>query len=151
GVDSSVAAALLVQDGYDVVGISMRLWGDASASGCCSLDDFLDARHVAARLDVPFYVMDFREPFMRQVVEPFIDEYLQGRTPNPCARCNQFLKFSSFWERAQELGARWMATGHYARVRRYADGSHAHLLSAVDAAKDQSYFLFGIEPAVLAR
>jgi tRNA-uridine 2-sulfurtransferase len=151
GVDSSVAAALLVQAGYDVIGIAMRLWGGASGSGCCSLDDFLDARRVAAQLGIPFYVMDFRDAFARHVVEPFIDEYVHGRTPNPCVRCNQFLKFASLWERARELGARWVATGHYARVQHEPGGDAAQLLTAIDATKDQSYFLFAIEPDVLAR
>src|SRR3990172_12722131 len=103
GVDSSLAAALLVEAGYDVIGVSMRLWENPDApaqSGCCSLDDFLDARRVAEQLGIPFYVMDFRAEFRRAVVDDFVAEYRRGRTPNPCARCNQFVKFGSFWGRA---------------------------------------------------
>lgn len=152
GVDSSLAAALLVEDGYDVVGVSMRLWegGEGeTASGCCSLDDFLDARLVAEQLGIPFYVMDFRRPFEHAVIDDFVAEYRRGRTPNPCARCNQVVKFGAFWERARELGAEWLATGHYARRRGGPDG--VELWRGVDADKDQSYFLFAVEPAVLAR
>lgn len=152
GVDSSLAAALLVEAGYEVVGVSMRLWepraGDAE-SGCCSLDDFLDARRVADHLRIPFYVFDFQEDFRRNVVEPFVSEYRLGRTPNPCARCNQFVKFSSYWERVRQLGGDLMATGHYARRREGAHG--AELLRGIDAEKDQSYFLFSVERQALDR
>jgi tRNA-specific 2-thiouridylase len=151
GVDSSMAAALLVEAGYDVVGVAMRLWeGEATEeSGCCSLDDFLDARLVAERLRIPFYVMDFSADFRRSVVDDFVEEYRRGRTPNPCARCNQFVKFASFWDRARELGGDLLATGHYARVRMSAEG--AHLLRGVDAEKDQSYYLFSVGREVLGR
>lgn len=152
GVDSSLAAALLVEQGYDVVGVSMRLWeGSAGAtqSGCCTLDDFLDARQVAERLGIPFYVMDFRDVFGRAVVDDFVDEYRRGRTPNPCTRCNQFVKFAAFWERARELGGEAIATGHYARVTAGARG--AELRRGADPDKDQSYFLFAVDGAVLAR
>jgi len=148
GVDSTFAAALLADAGYDVVGISMRLWGEASSSGCCSLDDFLDARRAASALRIPFYVMDFRQEFEKAVVQPFVSDYLAGRTPNPCARCNQFVKFASFWDRARELGAKYVATGHYARI--VGREGAPELWRAVDTEKDQSYFLFAIEPEALA-
>jgi len=147
GVDSSIAAALLVRAGYEVIGIAMRLWeprGDqpVGRSGCCSFDDFLDARRVAHRLGISFYVMDFRDEFQRAVVEPFVEEYVDGRTPNPCARCNQHLKFGALWQRARELGASGIATGHYARV--VIRNGELALCRAVDLAKDQSYFLFSV-------
>jgi tRNA-specific 2-thiouridylase len=151
GVDSSVAAALLVAAGFDVIGVSMRLWEAPAARGCCSLDDFLDARRVASRLRIPFYVMDFRDEFVDHVVDQFVDDYLQGRTPNPCIRCNQFVKFDHLWSRARALGAGWLATGHYARVIRSAGAERAELWAAEDAAKDQSYFLFGVPIEVLNR
>ncbi|MBI4515356.1 MAG: tRNA 2-thiouridine(34) synthase MnmA [Deltaproteobacteria bacterium] len=152
GVDSSLAAALLLEQGYEVIGVAMRLWaGEAgmTASGCCSLDDFVDARRVAGQLGIAFYVMDFRPQFETSVVTPFVSEYLAGRTPNPCVRCNQFVKFGALWARAQELGARWIASGHYARVVRDEHGV-PQLWQATDVAKDQSYFLFAVPPPVLA-
>ena len=152
GVDSSVAAALLVEAGYDVVGVAMRLWESGTqgtSSGCCSLDDFLDARLVAEQLKIPFYVMDFRDQFRRAVVDDFVAEYRRGRTPNPCTRCNQFVKFATFWERARALGADLIATGHYARLRPGPDG--VQLLRGVDEEKDQSYFLFAVDHTMLHR
>ena len=152
GVDSSLAAALLVEQGYDVVGVSMRLWESPTGpteSGCCTLDDFLDARQVADQLGIPFYVMDFREAFGRAVVDQFVAEYRRGRTPNPCARCNQFVKFAALWDRARELGAELIATGHYARLQHGEETTE--LLRGVDADKDQSYYLFGVDTAVLRR
>jgi len=150
GVDSAVAAARCVAAGYDVVGISLRLATGGSGS-CCSLDDFHDARAVADRLGFPHYVFDFTEAFERHVVAPFVDDYLAGRTPNPCARCNQYVKFDLLWQRARELGARWLATGHYARLGRDATHGHPVLRTARDPDKDQTYFLFGLDAAALAR
>lgn len=149
GVDSSVAAALLVEAGHDVVGVAMRLWQGPSDSGCCALDDFLDARRVAARLGIRFYVMDFSATFEQKVVQPFVDAYLRGQTPNPCARCNQFVKFSALWERARALGAEFLATGHYARVTRDAATGVVELRAACNQEKDQSYFLFGVPRQLL--
>jgi tRNA-specific 2-thiouridylase len=151
GVDSSVAAALLVRDGHEVIGVAMRLWAGPSESGCCSLDDFLDARRVANRIGIPFYVMDFSAPFERHVVRPFVEEYLSGRTPNPCALCNQFVKFDALWQRARSLGAEYLATGHYARVVRDMETGAVQLRAAAYGAKDQSYFLFGIPRGLLER
>ncbi len=149
GVDSSLSAVLLAEQGYDVIGVAMRLWEGETESGCCSLDDFLDARLVAERLEVPFYVMDFRDEFRATVVSNFVEEYRRGRTPNPCVRCNHSVKFASFWDRARELDAEWIATGHYARRVDGPDGPR--LLRGVDRGKDQSYFLFSMGRAALAR
>lgn len=151
GVDSSVAAALLVEAGHEVIGVAMRLWNGPSDSGCCSLDDFLDARRVAARLGIRFYVMDFSATFEERVVRPFVETYLHGRTPNPCARCNQFVKFAALWERAQALGAEFLATGHYARVTWDAATGQPELRVARSREKDQSYFLFGVPRTLLPR
>jgi len=150
GVDSAVAAARCVRAGYDVVGISLRLARDGSGS-CCSLDDFHDARAVADRLGFPHYVFDFTDAFEAAVVRPFVAEYLAGRTPNPCARCNQHVKFDLLWRRARELGATRLATGHYARIGRDPASGLPVLRAAADPAKDQTYFLFGLDAAALAR
>ena len=150
GVDSAVAAARCVAAGHDVIGISLRLAGEGGGS-CCSLDDFHDARAVADRLGIPHYVFDFRDAFARAVVQPFVAEYLAGRTPNPCARCNQHVKFDLLWRRARELGASHLATGHYARIATDPATGRLALRAAADAAKDQTYFLFGLDHAALGR
>ncbi len=151
GVDSSVATALLVDRGYEVVGISLRLAEErpgGQSSGCCSLEDFQDAARVADALGVPHYVFDMREAFARDVIAPFVEEYLAGRTPSPCILCNRSIKFSALRRRAAELGAEWVATGHYAR--RDHDGTRFRLLQGRDSGKDQSYFLFEMDQKGLA-
>ena len=150
GVDSAVAAARCVAAGHDVVGLSLRLAPDGDGS-CCSLDDFHDARAVADRLGFPHYVLDMREAFAAHVVRPFVEEYLAGRTPNPCARCNQHLKFGLLRRRARELGASQLATGHYARVAVDPGTGRASLRTAVDTDKDQTYFLFMLRASDLAQ
>jgi len=150
GVDSSVAAALLLDRGYEVVGASMRLWEPPLGvlEDCSrSPGDVPSARCVAEQLGIPFHVMDLTEEFRREVVDEFVAEYRRGRTPNPCARCNPLIKFGALWEQARDLGAERIATGHYARLHEGADGTQ--LLRGADAEKDQSYFLFGVAREVL--
>ena len=155
GVDSSVAAALLVEQGYDVVGITMRLWTEArpeAFSGktlCCGIEDIDDARRVAQVLDIPHYVVNLEEPFKRFVVDRFVDDYANGITPNPCLNCNTYIKFDLFLERALALQADYIATGHYARRFEAADGVQLH--RAIDEEKDQSYVLYTLTQAALDR
>lgn len=150
GVDSSVAAALLQEAGHDVVGITLQLWDYTEAnlqSGkgrCCSPADIADARTVAAQLDMPHYVFDHSAAFEREIVEPFLDDYTDGLTPSPCITCNRTIKFGSLWRMARSLGADELATGHYARL--CYDGAMPQLRMGVDHDKDQSYFLFDVEP-----
>lgn len=157
GVDSSVALALLKEEGYECIGVSMQLWdyskkedarGSTSGS-CCSLDDIYDARGVADRLGVPFYVMNMEEAFSREVVDYFVKGYLTGETPNPCIKCNSELKFEALLKKALALEADFLATGHYARIVG-TDGGFK-LLKGVDPEKDQSYFLFTMKKAQLPR
>lgn len=148
GVDSSVAAALLLEAGRDVFGVTMRL-GLAEVAGrpCCGEEEVALARRVCAQLGIPHVVLDIAEEFREQVVEPFCADYAAGRTPNPCVRCNERIKFGAFAERVRALGATTLTTGHYARLER--DEQGAWLARAHDASKDQSYFLYRVPPATL--
>lgn len=156
GVDSSVAAALLREQGAEVIGLTMQIWDYRNFSApdgqhfgtCCSLDDVYDARRVAEQLGIPFYVVNFEEEFARQVIDAFCDDYFAGRTPNPCVLCNQKLKFELLLRRAKELEADFLATGHYAQVVH--DGTRYALRKGIDAGKDQSYFLFTLTQQQMA-
>ena len=152
GVDSSVAAALLAEQGHDVIGLSMQLYdqtGTQSFGSCCTLDDLYDARRVAAAIGIPHYILNLEQRFQETVVSNFVTEYASGRTPLPCAHCNSDLKFSTLLERARGFGAAHVATGHYARVEAGADG-RVLLKRSADTAKDQSYFLFSLTQDQLA-
>ena len=161
GVDSSTVAALLVRQGHSIVGMTMQLWNqrrlpDLAPEGaghgrCCSLDDVYDARRVAEQVGIPYYVVNFEKQFEEQVIKPFVSEYLAGRTPIPCTLCNNHIKFDRFLEMADSVGAHMIATGHYARVRHDEASGRYQLLRARDDAKDQTYFLFGLTQAQLAR
>ncbi|MFN0104735.1 MAG: tRNA 2-thiouridine(34) synthase MnmA [Bryobacteraceae bacterium] len=160
GVDSSVVAGLMKRDGSNIVGMTMQLWnqrrlpelaGGQPNGRCCSIDDVYDARYVAQLVGIPYYVVNFEEAFEKSVVRPFVDDYLHGRTPIPCTLCNNFIKFDTFIEMAEGVGADKIATGHYARIVRNAETGRWELRRAVDASKDQTYFLFGLTQAQLAR
>lgn len=154
GVDSSVTAYLLQKQGYDCIGVTMKLY-DATFEGqpkghtCCSLDDIEDARSVARQLGIPYYVFDFSAEFDGQVIQPFVSSYERGLTPNPCIDCNRYLKFDHLLRRARDLDCDGIATGHYARIEHLPSGRHA-LKKAVDEIKDQSYVLYGLTQAQLA-
>jgi tRNA-specific 2-thiouridylase len=161
GVDSSVAAALLVEQGHDVIGLSMQLYDQSGQAGqtnghrtfgsCCTIEDLRDARRVAARLRIPHYILNLERQFDEHVVSNFVREYASGRTPIPCAHCNSDLKFSALLDRARAIGADAVATGHYARLGRDEATGGILLKRAADAAKDQSYFLFALTQDQLAR
>ncbi len=155
GVDSSVAAALLADQGHDVIGLSMQLYdqssGERSFGSCCTLDDLYDARRVAASINIPHYILNFERQFDELVVSNFVSEYTSGRTPLPCAHCNSDLKFATLLDRALGFGVDAVATGHYARVDRDEATGRYRLRRGIDPAKDQSYFLFSLTQAQLAR
>jgi tRNA-specific 2-thiouridylase len=154
GVDSSVAALLLKEQGLEVVGLSMQLWDHSSESGrtgrCCTLDDLSDARRVAWALDIPHYVVNLEEEFRRDVVRPFVASYLEGETPIPCSACNSRVKFATLWDRARAMGCAAVATGHYARAESDEATGRFVLKKGLDPAKDQSYFLYDLAPDQLA-
>jgi tRNA-specific 2-thiouridylase len=150
GVDSSVAGALLLADGHDVVGVTMKLWGGDSDTGCCSVSDVDDARRVAQQLDIDHLVFNFGEDFDRHVVDPYVRDHAAGVTPNPCIECNRHVKFDRLLARSEQLGFDAVATGHHARIGRTPDGTFT-LERGADAAKDQSYVVHMLDQRSLAR
>ncbi|HJA20668.1 MAG TPA: tRNA 2-thiouridine(34) synthase MnmA [Candidatus Mediterraneibacter ornithocaccae] len=155
GVDSSVAAYLLKEQGYDVIGVTMQIWQEEDAcsveenGGCCGLSAVEDARRVASALEIPYYVMNFKKEFRENVIDYFTDEYLSGRTPNPCIACNRYVKWEALLKRSMAIGAEYIATGHYARIERLANGRYTLRRSAT-LAKDQTYALYNLTQEQLA-
>ncbi len=156
GVDSSVAAYLLKEAGYDVIGVTMQIWQDEdeerqqSRAGCCGLSAVDDARRVATKLDIPYYVMNFKLEFKEKVIDYFIDEYLKGRTPNPCIACNRYVKWESLLSRSLGIGADYIATGHYARIEKLPGGRYS-IRTSKTAAKDQTYALYNLTQEQLSK
>ncbi len=156
GVDSSVAAYLLKEQGYDVIGVTMQIWQDEAREiletrgGCCGLSAVDDARRVAEQIGIPYYVMNFKAPFKEKVMDYFIAEYEAGRTPNPCIACNRYVKWESLLRRSMEIGADYIATGHYARIRRLDNGRYT-LIKSVTEEKDQTYALYSLTQEQLSR
>lgn len=156
GVDSSVAALLLKEQGYHVIGVTMQIWQDeavdtaAENGGCCGLSAVEDARRVANQLEIPYYVMNFKQEFKRDVMDYFVCEYLKGRTPNPCIACNRYVKWEALLHRSLEIGADYIATGHYARIDQLENGRYA-VRNSVTASKDQTYALYNLTQEQLSR
>ncbi|KHO39138.1 thiouridylase [Clostridium tetani] len=154
GVDSSVAAYLLKEQGYEVIGATMQIWQDDKEfiereGGCCSLSAVADARRVANKIGIPFYVMNFKDAFKKNVIDYFVDEYMEGRTPNPCVACNKFIKFSSFLDKAMSLGIDYVATGHYAIIEK--QNNRYIIRKSEDDKKDQTYALYNLTQFQLER
>ncbi len=156
GVDSSVAAYLLKEQGYEVIGVTMQIWQERQQQveeeegGCCGLSAVDDARRVAQMLDIPYYVMNFRHEFKEHVMDYFVQEYLEGRTPNPCIACNRFVKWEALLKRSMEIGADYIATGHYAQIKQLENGRFV-IQNSVTAAKDQTYALYNLTQEQLSR